>query len=266
MTLLLAACQQPATTTTKPLAPDAAAHAPPFARLPYEPFSRTDAVAIAVREWRAWGRLVDDDPPNTRPPPAPEDQPERVAGFWQRVGEYWWLGVNAGIEQDSWTGKHDADGHEFPAARDENYAWSAAFISYVMRSAGAGPRFPYAIAHATYINIAREMSLEAGDDWALTAEAPEAASAMPGDLICYGRHNARSMRFDELPAGPFTSHCDIVVAVVPGSLTVVGGNVDDAVTMKHVPTTADGKLAVADGTAVDDRYPWFVLLRVLYER
>ncbi|MBV8589335.1 MAG: DUF2272 domain-containing protein, partial [Acetobacteraceae bacterium] len=49
----------------------------------------------------------------------------------------------------------------------------------------------------------------------------------------------------------------------PGQLAVIGGNVDDAVTLKHVPTTPDGKLATPDGTVVDGRYPWMVVLRVL---
>ena len=40
-------------------APDA--HAPPFARVPYEPFSRSAAVAIATDEWRLWGMRVDDN-------------------------------------------------------------------------------------------------------------------------------------------------------------------------------------------------------------
>ena len=49
-------------------------------------------------------------------------------------------------------------------------------------------------------------------------------------------------------------------------LSVLGGNVDDAVTMKHVPTTATGMLAAPDGTVVDSRYPWLTVLRVTYAR
>ncbi len=40
-------------------------HSPPFARMPYEPFSRADAVAIAEQEWRLFGQRVYDDPPRT---------------------------------------------------------------------------------------------------------------------------------------------------------------------------------------------------------
>ena len=80
---------------------------PPFARVPYEPISRESVVAIALREWRLFGQPVDDDPPGTRPPPAPDEKPEREPGLWQRVGEYWWLGLNAGAPEAAWTGKHD---------------------------------------------------------------------------------------------------------------------------------------------------------------
>ena len=50
---------------------------------------------------------------------------------------------------------------------------------------------------------------------------------------------------------------------VPGQIAVIGGNVDDAVTMKHVPVTADGKLATPDVVVLDTRYPWMVVLRLL---
>jgi hypothetical protein len=244
-----------------PLAPDA--HVPPFARVPYEPFSRTSAVAIALSEWRAFGSPVDDEPPGSRPPPAPDQKPERAPGLWQRVGEYWWLGQNAGMKEDAWTGKHNAEGQVFPASTDGTYAWSAAFISFVMRMAGAVGRFPYSPSHSTYIDLARKNL----PGLAIRAERLTDYAPLPGDLICMGRSSARAMTFDDLPAGHFPSHCDIVVDTsVPGSIAVVGGNVDDAVTMKHVPVTPDGKLAQPDGTVLDTRWPWFVVIRVLYDR
>ena len=75
------------------------------------------------------------------------------------------------------------------------------------------------------------------------------------------------MGFDKLPARPFPAHCDIVVATTPaGQLSVVGGNVDHAVTMKHVPVTPDGRLAEQNGTVLDKRYKRFVVLQVQYVR
>ncbi len=236
--LLLTGCAAPA------------AHVPPFARLPYEPFSRSAAIAIALGEWRAFGMVIDDDAPGTRP--AAADKPERQQGLWQRVGEYWWLGLDAGAPQARWTGKHDAAGQRFAPQDDERYAWSAAFISYVMRMAGAGAGFPYAAAHHVYINAARR-----GDRaLVLSAQPPDAYAPVPGDVICMSR-TATPLRFDDLPAGRFPAHCDIVVARAVGMLSVIGGNVDDAVTLKHVPITAAGMLN-------DARYAWFVVLRIAY--
>jgi hypothetical protein len=36
--------------------------------------------------------------------------------------------------------------------------------------------------------------------------------------------------------------------------------------MKHVPVTTDGRLADADGQVLDRRYPWLVVIRILYNR
>ena len=241
------------------------AHVPDFARRPYEPFSRTAAIAIALREWRLFGSPVADEDPSTRPPVDPAAKPERLPGLWQRVGEYWWLGLDAGDPARRWTGKHDGDGRVFPASQDGSFAWSAAFISYVMRIAGAGRHFPYAASHSVYIDAARAASLGRRPDLALRAEPADRAAPQPGDLICFARGWAEDLRFEDLPAGRFASHCALVVTLAPGTLSVIGGNVDDAVALTHVPLTPDGMLAEPDGRAVDPRYPWSVVLRVLYD-
>ncbi len=243
---------------------DPQAHTPDFARRPNVPFSRAEVVAIALREWRLFGQPVDDDPPDTRPVPLPDDKPERQAGLWQRVGEYWWTGMDAGMREGSWTGKHDDFGAEFPATSDANYPWSAAFISYVMRIAGAGTRFPYSPSHATYINAAYDVAQGRDRDNAVTAERADAYAPKAGDIICASR-GRRRVRFEDLPTS-FPGHCQIVVQAAPGMLSTIGGNVDDAVTMIHVPTTPDGRLAYPGGDLADTRYPWFVVLRVLYDR
>lgn len=249
--------------------PSRAPNLPDFVARSYEPFSRSAAVAIALREWRLWGQPVNDDPPGTRPSPLPDDKPERTQGMWQRIGEYWFLGQVAGRMEASWTGKHNADGVAFDAGSDADFAWSAAFISYVMRIAGAGDRFPYSPAHHDYIDAAREVSIaqQAGTTppyWAVAAEPTDVYAPLPGDLICMSR-TRKPLRFEDLPAGVFAAHCDIVVQAAPGTLSVVGGNVDDAVTMKHIPVTQDGHLAWPGGPPLDDRYPWFVVLKVLYD-
>lgn len=262
--LALLALLLPAACTT-PQRPDPLAHLPPFARVPYQLFSRSNAVAIALGEWRLWGGRVDDSDPRIPVPPDPtRDKPERDAGLWQRVGLYWYLGQDAGRPEDGWTGRHDASGQVFPRQDDGQYAWSAAFISYVMRIAGAGTRFPSAPDHAAYINAARRMSLGQTSGLVVSAEAPDAYAPQPGDLVCTGRAGAAGISFAALPAPRFPSHCAIVVAATPGQISVIGGNAEDSVALTHVPTTPDGRLADANGV-VDQRYPWFVVIRILYD-
>jgi hypothetical protein len=265
---LLAGCASP---------PDA--HVPPFARVPYEPMSRQAVVAIALREWRLFGSPVEDMAADEADAPAPDatttsemakpetsvaEKPERAPGLWQRVGEYWWLGQDAGSSYARWTGKHDEDGHVFAPDRDEEFAWSAAFISYVMRMAGAGPHFPYAPDHAHYIDIAKRQALHEISGWVVTAERPDAYAPQPGDLVCRGRDTAEALRFDDLPAGhSFPAHCDIVVDVsVPQQIAVIGGNVSDAVTLRHVPVTADGKLEAPGGQPLANSRTWLAVLRL----
>jgi Uncharacterized protein conserved in bacteria (DUF2272) len=233
-------------------------HVPPFAREPYQPFSRESVVAIALREWRLFGQPVDDGPSTGTV------KPEREPGLWQRVGEYWWLGLDAGSPESGWTGKHDGNGHVFPPEDDGDYAWSAAFVSYVMRIAGAGARFPYSADHAVYINAAKRMAMGSAESWVVVAERPEAYAPVPGDLICFGRERASGLRYDDLPtAALFPSHCDIVVDTSqPGQITGIGGNVRDAVTATRVPVTPDGRLATPDGVVLDTRYPWMAVLRL----
>jgi hypothetical protein len=225
-----------------------ASHAPPFATKPNEPFNREDTVAIALREWRLFGSPVDDE--TTSPQP---QKPERLPGLWERVGEYWWIGLDPGASEAGWTGKHDAQGHVFPASVDGDFAWSAAFISYVMRIAGAGDRFPYSPNHATYVNAAA-----AGKSPILRAHAPEGYHPKPGDLLCRAREWARHLRFADLPTNYlWPGHCDIVVSFAPNSVAVVGGNVRDEVHMSHLALNDDGSLP--EGTGL------IAVLEVLYD-
>lgn len=251
--LLLAGCtvSKPPPVVQPSIAPDE--HLPPYVRRQFEPFSRANAIGIARREWRAFGSLINDAPPGLDP--SGEYRPDKQPGLWQRVADYWWSSQDAGTNEAQWSSLYNESGSLYSASPP---AWSAAFIGYVMRTAGAGGRFRYSPLHADYINAA------ARGEGVLRAESTVTAAPSPGDLICYGRAAARSMRFEDLPATRFFGHCDIVVDAVPGQLTVIGGNVSGGVTMKHVPTTGEGVLE-GPGGLVDGRYPWFVVLRVLYD-
>jgi hypothetical protein len=239
---------------------------PDFARVPFAPFSRAAAVAIARREWRLFGERYDDRRQCAPPTASSDDTPERREGLWQRVGEYRWLGLDPGHLHRAWTGKHDAKGRVYSPDQDGTYAWSAAFISYVMRIAGARDRFPYDDAHATYIDEAARAARGDVPVRAVLAMRPERYAPLVGDLICAGRDRAAGLRFDDLPAGEFPAHCAIVVDVRDDALLVVGGNVADTVTLTRIPTTADGMLARPDGSVLDPCANWCAVLAVQYEQ
>lgn len=232
-------------------------HVPDYAKRPYEAFARANAVGIALREWRAFGSTVNNEKPDPRVVQPDELRPDKQPGLWQRVGDYWWSGQDAGTPAAGWTSKYNEWGRQYGFGGSP--AWSAAFVSYVMRTAGAGDRFIYSTLHSDYINAAAQGM------WAAAAEPPETYAPQLGDLICTGRERSENIRFSALPTSRFTSHCDIVVEIQPGQLSVVGGNVAGGVTMKQVPTTPEGMLAGLDGFAVDTRYNWFVTLRVAYD-
>ena len=42
--------------------------------------------------------------------------PQRQPGLWQRVGEYWWEGMNAGEPDNAYSGKYDAQGNLVPVS------------------------------------------------------------------------------------------------------------------------------------------------------
>jgi len=241
-----------------PLVSGCSDHISRSAREPNKGFSRAAVVAVALREWRLFGAPVNDDDHLNW------DKPERNEGLWQRVGQYWLIGMNPGAPESLRTGKHDEYGREFPPEDDEKFAWSAAFISYVMRTAGAGSAFPYAPNHANYINAAKRMTLGTESGWLVTAERPSSYAPVPGDLICHGRDRAASLRYDDLPTAElFPAHCDIVVGPPnSGVISVIGGNVQDTVTMRHIPVAANGTLAGLDGAILDQRHSWMTVLRV----
>ncbi|MBB2199992.1 DUF2272 domain-containing protein [Gluconacetobacter tumulisoli] len=243
-------------------------HVPDFATRNFEPFTRQDVAAIALREWRLFGQPVDDDDPEQRPEAQSASvKPERMPGLWQRIGEYWWIGQDPSETEVGWTGKHDADGHLTDFVHDGFYAWSAAFISYVMRVAGANDRFAYSPNHSTYINAAA-----AGTESGVRAHDPATYAPLLGDLICVGRGASKAVQFADLPTTyGFPAHCGIVVATDQNGppfghqISIVGGNVDDAVTLTHVPVGPDGRLADATGHSYDPRYPWCAVLQILYD-
>lgn len=117
-----------------------------------------------------------------------------------------------------------------------NTAWSSAFISYLMKKAGAGDDFKYATAHSQYIAQAVKNRKE-NNSKKIKAYKPNEVKVKAGDLVCYPRQNG--VTYDS-NAG-YISHCDLIVSADENKAIGIGGNVSDSVS-KSTYLLKDGKI------------------------
>jgi hypothetical protein len=169
------------------------------------------------------------------------------------VGEYW---ASIGKELNGRTVVHG-----------KRPAWSAAFISFVVRKAGAGDRFFYAEAHCHYTNKAMLLADGTNNGHGYVAHRPPTYAPKVGDIIVAGREYARAFDYDQarliyLADSFYPSHGDVVVARSPGRIETIGGNVSrDTVGKRQRRLNADGTLQnlVESGR----EYPWIAVLECL---
>ncbi|MFC0407984.1 DUF2272 domain-containing protein [Roseomonas elaeocarpi] len=208
----------------------------------------------AVTEWHAWGDL-------TVTGWAPTLDGERIPdpNNYERVLSYWEVVPGGAAVVRQHRALHDslmeslADSGMPPAPPVISLwaypFWSAAFISYVMDQAGLGEaEFPSSASHATYVDsLLARYSVDPQGAPFLPHTIDEYAP-VAGDLICADRSRSPITSWtDRLSeAGQFRPmHCDVVVALKPGELQAIGGNVKDAVTMRRLPADAQGRLSQA---------------------
>jgi hypothetical protein len=162
---------------------------------------KTSMVLLAVGEWARYGR--------------------QVMTYSQRIQDYW-----ASVGHPERSGLDDV-------------AWSAAFISWDIQSAGV-PRdlFCPDQRHTIYVERLVERARRPGA--AFIPRRPDERAPQVGDLICASR-NGSGTTLDNLNRG--AGHCDIVVEVRPGALAAIGGNVGDSVTRSVFPLDANGFLS-----------------------
>jgi hypothetical protein len=134
--------------------------------------------------------------------------------------------------------------------------WSAAFISWLARSAGlVSAQFPATVLHWDYIERFRDP--REGDRFA--TRDPASYAPRIGDLVCVARSSLAAPGFAEevrgfahLQRGPY--HCDLVVAATPDAIEAIGGNLADTVALARFPVDAHGRLVP------DPRRRWSAVL------
>ena len=194
-------------------------------------------IATAADEWKRWGYSV-------RPLHGPGKivGKEGVAPYVGYVNDYWRV-----VGEPTWNG-------------NTPQPWSAAFISFCFKTAGAGNGFPYRAAHAEYCRaILQSPATYPGLALADPATTPLAL----GDLIWAGRAGSTCPTPPKTYAEAiarlkganhdFCSHCDIVVELRPGEVDVIGGNVSNSVT-RSTYTTRNGCIS-------DARHAWLAVIK-----
>jgi hypothetical protein len=187
---------------------------------------RANFVRIANQEWNRWnagGRKTETD--------------ARVRPILQ---DYWRTGVGVQV----------TDSQLASAEWQSQHPWSAAFISWVIRQAGAGSSFRYSAAHATYISWAKHNRVVNNTN-PFKAYRTTEVMPVPGDLVCLSRAGSGAT-YDNIRPGMKT-HCDIVTEVQSDRLVTVGGNVSNSVTRRFPATDANGYLT---------QQPYFAIIKL----
>jgi hypothetical protein len=209
---------------------------------------------------------------------------DQATPAWQRVAQYWretGLLSRLGVGDTESCMAVPLDPSLAPRCRSfvVDYAWSAAFVSWVMQRAGA-PGFRLSASHIDYVRDA----FRAPERSPFLPTDPALATPAQGDLLCHVRGGGDALGFAGLQRiaarrDGLNMHCDIVVAASPGgdsTAYLVGGNVQQAVTMRllplnrkgafwSLPQRAGGEAACApdnEAACNFNRQDWAVLLKL----
>jgi hypothetical protein len=280
-----------------PTARAQAAPLPVVERVPTTPGAtpRQRIVEIALHEWRRWGaqtiRIGRDDTAcitaSPLPVPVPAPVPTLLTG--DPLADAGLLGHGvAGVEghpsvddapaATTCPGFPDGTGMEATAQGCQmaqaywaivgktpdcyeitqgRWAWSAVFISWVLRQAGLDERqFLTGESHSMYVVDARDGILPAP---AFRIE-PVPAVPRPGDIVCAGRGRDKYIGSPaEVSFGTTPMHCDIVVEVDATARVVktIGGNLQQSVSMEVIELGDSGRI---DGLT-NSHMPWLLVMR-----
>jgi uncharacterized protein YgiM (DUF1202 family) len=161
---------------------------------------------------------------------------EEESPYYLRVGEYW-TELN-----ESYNGRNDV-------------AWSAAFISFLMKNSKLQKSdFLFNSQHSKYIRKAILSKQNNDVSYGFWGYKLDEYSPEVGDLVCYVRGTAIGKINYDSSSDDYESHSDLVVEKNGNTLRVIGGNVEDSVTMKHLELDNNGFL-------VDKSKKWFVILK-----
>jgi hypothetical protein len=244
------------------LAAACAAVPPPAPPVPYPASARDRLVRIALAEWEDWGRpFIDHTGPSEAAPL--EEKREDDAETFPAMLAYW--SAVPGREETIAENVARFRTRETTPPPWTEVPWSAAFITFLARTAGYDRTdIPSSDAHWRIVDAMMAREREWPGEAAFGVHAPADRAPVPGDMLCAGRGEARGRYArPEDRAGeagmPVPMHCDIVVGIRPGAVEVVGGNIGDAVRMAVLPALPDGRLGARAAEGAPELPAWFVL-------
>jgi len=168
---------------------------------------KTDLIDLANKEWAKW------NPSGKRITEGSKDTLQDLRNYWEE---------GAGVKQN--------DKYYI------NEAWSASFISYIMKKAGAGDDFKYNASHSVYIRDAIKNRKE-NNSKKFKGYKPDEKDVELGDLVCYARQSGVTYE----TTSQYKSHCDLITEINGDVATGMGGNVSNSVSKKEY-FLKDGKI------------------------
>ncbi len=176
---------------------------------------RNNLVTTSLQEWYRWGQ---------------GSKKESASEMQTTLLDYWVTGAGTRY------------------GYDHKLAWSAAFISWVVKKAGGGTHFRYAGAHSTYTYYAiqnkKQQNANPFKAYHITERKPE-----PGDIIVQNRGGS-TFTYDNLKPDVSGTHGDIVVNVSGSQIEVIGGNLSDSVSKNKYSLDANGYLRSGNHFAI----------------
>ena len=206
-----------------------------------DPSLRRALITRATEEWELFGRQTvvfrgaEESIPHVG---AWEDD---GGAYSRRVNAYWRAAGRPGLD-----------------GLDCQQPWSAAFISWVVQTAGVPEsQFPTAAAHWVYLT--RIISESAYPGRFFVPRRVADYSPNPGDLICATRGPSGLEGVDEYASLAALQganiHCDLVVDKAGQTLEVIGGNVRNSVSKSNLELDGAGRLQAVP------RRPWVLILQ-----
>lgn len=206
-------------------------------------------------------------PPTPTPPVAPRADPRIAAAVRIAREEYARWGSGAKHESRDAKIRPVLIGYwrtilsasEAERSVNDGSAWSAAFISWVLKRAGfTAAEFRFASMHSTYVAAGKAAAANNDTSKFRTYRINDPIHGRPhvGDIICRDRGApCGGTTYDNVESGRKT-HCDLVVEVASDHIKVIGGNVSGPACPRDGCTVNERRLRLdANGFVVAQQSP-----------